>query len=375
MSQKITIADAKELVLQSLSKPLARRQLITKCVESLDFPSEVLKNKSPDSAVNYARGVLGQAIEQLKRNGYLQQDDNGIVSLASSKQPAQVVDEVKRDTKIEKILLDLLSVRALDKKTALSKTVETYLSKYGKEKQTTIHADAGRLLSNFVKAGTVVKDNGSYIVVSEKSFIEDQPLQEVQQAVAEQPSSAQSTAKSKDKSKQKTKQSAKQIKTEPKAKPEKKVVVDDETHNRMVFAQLSPEQFVNCTVDMFMQYFKYLRYANVTGKVTEGSDDGGIDGVITMTDDLCHNEQVIMQMKHYTSSRRKYVPEVEIREFIGVLSASPKATRGLFVSNYDYSSNDKQLVKSYTYKYLATVSGKQWLELAKRCGYRIPDRE
>ena len=116
MSQKITIADAKELVLQSLSKPLARRQLITKCVESLDFPSEVLKNKSPDSAVNYARGVLGQAIEQLKRNGYLQQDDNGIVSLASSKQPAQVVDEVKRDTKIEKILLNLLSVRALTKK-------------------------------------------------------------------------------------------------------------------------------------------------------------------------------------------------------------------------------------------------------------------
>lgn len=314
-----SIEEAKSIVVECIKTPVERKALIAKCVKNLNLPDEILKDKRPGGDLNKFKCLFGLAVTELINSGVLAQEDNILRFKNEDRSDVKKVEEVKRDIKIETILFDILKKGEIDRNNLLDATVRIYNETQEREKESTIRADAGRLLSFAVKNSRVVKNAGVYSLYKE-------------------PTSESAEAK-----------------------------------NKRLFAELEDEELVNQTILMLEQWYEKVGgYSDLESANIDGPEDGGIDGIIKGKDKMGIAEKIIIQVKKINKNG-KHVPLSEIREFYGVFATENDATKALFVTNSKYHKETKNFAGKT--KYFILIDGDRWLELAKQCGFELQDRQ
>ncbi len=309
----ITLEEAKEQIILNFNKKyILRKLLIDKCIEGLKLSKKELADKSPRGVLNVSKCRFGNAIDLMISGGYFSQDENKILCKVKEEKPEVTVENVKRDNKIEKIILDCLAKKPCKKQEIFSVVASQIVSKEQNVTLQVARADTGRVIAELKKAEKLLEKNNVLSLPTKK--------QEAQIDV------------------------------------------------KKIFEGLSDEELVDHSVALLEKWFSAHGYKDVVAENTDGPNDNGIDGVINCKDSFGYHETVILQVKHI-AKKEKYVPLCEVREFLGVLAAHPTALKGIFVTNAKYHKDTVKFVNSYKSKYFLLLDGKALLNLAKGCGY------
>ncbi len=316
MDKLISIEEAKELIMLNFNKKyVPRKLLIDKCIESLHLSKKELSDKSPGGVFNASKCRFGNALDLLITSEYIAQDENKVLQKLKEEKPEVSVESVKRDNRIEKIVLDTLSKKACKRPQLLSE-VSSFLVQ--KERGVTVQVarcDTGRIISELKKAGKIEEKNGTLSLFA----------------------------------------------------PKKQETVNDV---KKVFDALSDEELVDRSVALLQKWFTVNGYKNVVAENTDGPNDNGIDGIVEYEDLFGVKNIVILQVKHI-AKKDKYVPLCEVREFVGVLAAHPTALKGVFITNAKYHKDTVKFVNSYKSKYFVLLDGTALCKIAKSCGYNF----
>lgn len=121
-------------------------------------------------------------------------------------------------------------------------------------------------------------------------------------------------------------------------------------------------------VDLLSTYFISTNHKLLKNNVTGGSNDGGLDGIIEIVDELGYFEKIFIQTK---ARNRVQVTAKEVREFYGALTAE-KGTRGIFVTNSTYHPLAQEFIQKTNN--LIGIDGIQLFDLALKCKYGITNK-
>lgn len=308
----IDITEAKELIVKLAAKPIQRKELVEKCIAEYVkggglSPAEQ-SDKTPGAPLNIVKCRFGDAIEQLLQSSTLVQNPDKTLCLRE-----ETDIDVNRDEIIEKCILEIVEEGDRPKKSMIGEIIKRTKGVLN-AKPEVIRADAGRILSGLVK--------NNQIALADNMYAKIKP---------------------------------------PESAAEK---------NARLLGEISDEALVVHSVAMLEKWYTTVGYSDVVGLNTDGPRDGGIDGRITATDPLGFKDTILLQVKNYHNPK-KQVPECELREFCGVLSAEPEATKGLFVTSRKYHNDSIKFAKKYKQKYLVLIDGELWQKLALECGYEI----
>lgn len=315
MEKLITVEEAKEIIILNFNKKyVLRKLLIDKCIESLHLSKAELKDKSPRGVYNVSKCRFGNAIDLMIAGGYFSQDENKILSKLKEEKLEITVEKVKRDNKIEQILLNLLSKKNYKRQELLSVVAKEVLDADKTVTLQIVRADTGRMISELKTAGKITENKGVISIVQPKQ----KNLPDVKKA----------------------------------------------------FESLSDEELVDHSVALLEKWFTLKGYTEISAQNTDGPNDNGIDGVITYKDFLGYRETILLQVKHIVKKER-YVPLCEVREFLGVLASHPTALKGIFITNAKFHKDTVKFVNAYKGKYFLLLDGNGLLKIAKNCGYNF----
>ena len=121
-------------------------------------------------------------------------------------------------------------------------------------------------------------------------------------------------------------------------------------------------------VDLLSAYFISSNHQLLKNNVTGGSNDGGLDGIIEIVDELGYFEKILIQTK---ARNRVHVTVKEIREFYGALTVE-NGTRGIFVTNSTYHYQAQEFIQKA--KNLIGIDGLRLFDLALKCKYGITNK-
>lgn len=313
---ELTNEKIKNIIAELTISPIARKELIKKCVGKLDLPKKVLTDKHPGGELNKIKCQFGNALTELINSGILVQKDNIVQARRDDKSSKKTaVDDIKRDIAIEKIIFDLLSARQLTRKQLLEEVVRLLDSDVG---ENAIKGDTGRIVDKAVKNGLIINKDKIYSLLSENL------------------NNAETTKEK----------------------------------NARLFGKLSDEELVDKTIGMFEKWYEFKGYKVTQALNIDGSNDGGVDGIIKAEDGLGFTETILFQVKNLHDAK-KNVKLCEVQEFCGVLAAHKEGTKGIFVTNAKYHADTEKFAKSFKTKYFVLIDGEKWLKLASECGFSL----
>ena len=304
----ITVPEAREQVLAHTAAPVQRKQLIDRCIKRQKLTAAELKDKTPGSVLNVINCRFGDAIEQLLTSGAIVQNPDGTLVRSQGK-AAPTVKKAQRDAVVEPVIVTLLETSGKTKRDILNAVKEKAAPLLTGVSEQVLLSDAGRILEELIRAEKLELKDGVYSRIHES----------------------------------------------------------EEERAARIFNALSDEGLVEHSVNMLKRWYESRGYKVTEWKNTDSPTDGGIDGVITATDELGFQERIILQVKNFHNKNNR-VKECEMREFCGVL-AKDSATKGLFVTSSKYHQGAAKFAKDFKYKYLALIDGEKWLRLAAACGY------
>lgn len=309
----ITVPEAREQVLAHTASPVQRKQLIDRCIKRQKLTAAELKDKTPGAVLNVIKCRFGDAIEQLLTSGAIVQNPDGSLVRNEKKAAPTAVKKAQRDAVIKPVIVTLLEASGKTKRDILNVVKDRAAPLLTGVSEQVLLSDAGRILEELIKTEKLELKDGVY------------GIHETEQERAAR-----------------------------------------------IFNALSDEALVEHSVNMLKQWYESRGYKVTEWKNTDSPTDGGIDGVITATDELGFQERIILQVKNFHNKNNR-VKECEMREFCGVL-AKDSATKGLFVTSSKYHQGAAKFAKDFKYKYLALIDGDKWLRLAADCGYRFNEQ-
>lgn len=317
VKRKITSAEEARKVILSLNErgAIARKVLINKCVANLGYTKEDTANEVSGGDLNLAKCHLGYALNQLIRAGSIRELDGGQLQFTDEE-----FDKVNLKIEVENIILSLTADDAYTKEELLDKTCEIFFEKHSR---LTAHNDNKNAVKgyagNFINTPFIPKSNGLY--------------------------------------------------------GRKKESLREE--NKRYLNVLSSEEFEAYSVKLLETYYnKFVYIGGCKGVHCGGSDDGGIDGIIEVKDNMLgSSDAIFMQVKQKKSENKNAKQNTmhELREFGGTLATRPEALKGIFVTNISYIP--KNFLNAYKLKPLIFINGELWLDIAEQCGFRIADYE
>ena len=274
----LTDRKVKNIIAELTATPIARKELIKKCLDKLNLPAEILKDRQPGAQLNKIKCQFGNAVTELLNSGILIQKDDMLQSRQDgNSDKTTVVANVKRDIEIEKIIYDILSEKQMDRKCLLAEVVRIFNS--SDLDKNAVRGDAGRIIDGAVKNKALVKTGNLY------------------------------------------------------GKPAENIS-DNETleqKNKRLFKKISDEELVDKTILMLKEWYSFKGFKVKEALNTDGPQDNGIDGILKLVDGLEYTETILIQVKNLHNAERN-VKLCEVREFGGVLAADKDATKGLFVT-------------------------------------------
>ncbi|MBD5407216.1 MAG: restriction endonuclease [Treponema sp.] len=313
--QELKEEEVKNIIAEFTSVSISRKELIKKCIDKLDLSKKILKDNRPGGDLNKIKCQFGNAVSDLLRSGILIQTEDVLKYSGEKTDKKTIVENVKRDIEIEKIIFELLAKDEYKRKDLLNGIVNELKTDTPKN---VIKSDAGRLLDKAVKNNAVLNNGNTYRLPVEEKTPAETPADK----------------------------------------------------NARIFSTLSDEELVDKTVLMFVKWFEYKGYDVAESQNTDGPKDGGIDGIIKAVDGLNYSETILIQVKNLHNAE-KNVKLCEVKEFCGVVSAKQEATKGIFVTNGKYHNDTIKFAKSFKTKYFVLVDGEQWLKLANECKFEV----
>lgn len=124
------------------------------------------------------------------------------------------------------------------------------------------------------------------------------------------------------------------------------------------------EWFEAYAVRLLSEFYRKAGRTVTNAYVTGGSNDGGLDGVIELTEWMGFRENILMQMKN----RYATISPKDVREFYGAVCIA-KGSRGIFVTISNFHTEAQKLLEQVDN--LIGVDGKRLFEIAKRCSYGV----
>jgi restriction endonuclease Mrr len=296
---------------------LKRKALIDKLVELSPLTAEEKADLGASGALSLYRSVAGTAIQALERYGDIAINEHNEITLKKS--PAVIV----REAEIARYIIETVKGGAL----AGKQITDAAIKYFGADKTFTLDDDneitdtVKRLTSDLTRRGKLRYSYGKYELCPDTIVIK-----------------------------------------KPKSLFEEYITL---------LNSKGGEFFENYSAMLLDKYYTSIGmkvgYCNVIG----GSDDGGIDVILTVSDQLGFNDKVLVQCKQKSGSN---VTLKELKEFVGAYYVE-KGTRGIFMTTSRFHKEASLLFSELGD--IVPIDGPKLFEIAKRteCGVKTVNGE
>lgn len=262
-----------------------RKPLINKCVDEFGLTSTEINDKSYNSLFTKCKSLVGSVINEMIDDGYL--------TLTEGKELVLLKDikVILKEEDVTSYIGELLKKESLSQNNIINKCIKYYKTDKTKTKDddNELINIIDNVLKSSIKNNVLKLDNNLYCFVSSKTALD----YKIQSVINES-------------------KTGKLVESLSKA-----------------ISIKGGEFFEALSVKVLTEYFKYCKNQITVSKVTGGSEDNGIDGIIEFNDDLNKRTKILIQAKVRTSCQ---VTLKEVREFYGAYK-SIGATFGIFTTN------------------------------------------
>lgn len=297
--------------------PLKRKELIDRLVAVSPLSESDKQNISASGLLAQYRSIAGTAIQRLEQYGDIEINDHNEISLR--KRPQVIV----REAEISRYIIELLKNTAMNAKD-ITDRVTGYFGADATESvedDKSIAAMVKKLLADLVGRGKIFCSYGKYSLASDTIVIK-----------------------------------------KPRSLFEEYIIM---------LNSKGGEFFENYSAMLLDKYYRSIGmtvgYCNVIG----GSDDGGIDVILKVTDQLGFEDSVLVQCKQKSGSN---VTLKELKEFVGAFYVE-KGTRGIFMTTARFHKEASLLFRDMNN--IIPIDGPKLFELAKscECGIKLENGE
>lgn len=291
--------------------PVRRRTIIDKAVELSGMSGSELKDRSVSGPFALYRSLVGSALADMKKYGDINIDENEEVSL--KKKVSVIINEAE----VAPYVLTLLQSRAM---TAMEITEKATVY-FGASETLTLEDDDAikrtveRLLPSLTKRGKLSHIGGRYSIGSDMVLMK-RPTSVFEEFIS-------------------------------------------------FLNSKGGEFFENYSAMLLEKYFttcgKLVGACNVIG----GSDDGGIDVMLTTSDWLGFEDTVLVQCKQKANSN---VTLNEVKQFVGTFYVE-KGTKGIFMTTSRFHRDATTVINGLPD--IVAIDGRKLFDIAKKCSCGI----
>ena len=303
--------------------PMGRKALIDALVSLSPLTKEDKLDLGASGVLAQYRSIIGNAIKKMEQYGDISIDPHGQLSL--KKKPLRIANEAE----ISRYIIEQVKEQTLTLKEITSRAVDYF----GASNTITLDDDVGieimirHLVSDLVRRNKLCYSYGKY-TISPDTIVIKKPHSLFEEFIT-------------------------------------------------LLNSKGGEFFENYSAMLLEKYYTAIGmkvgYCNVIG----GSDDGGIDVILTVSDQLGFNDKILVQCKQKTGSN---VTLKELKEFVGAFYVD-KGTRGIYMTTARFHKEASLLFNDLPD--IIPIDGPKLFDIAKKCecgvkavngGYEI-DRE
>ena len=291
--------------------PTQRKNIIDSAVTMSGMTEAELKDRSATGVFALYRSLVGSALADMKKYGDINIDETGTVSL--KKKPAVIINEAE----IAPYILSLLQSKAM----SASEITEKACVYFGASDTLTLEDDKAvrrtveKLLPSLTKRGKISYIGGRYSISSDMILMK-RPSSVFEEFISFLNSKGGEFFES-------------------------------------YSAMLLEKYFITCG--------KLVGSCNVIG----GSDDGGIDVMLTTSDWLGFEDTVLVQCKQKASSN---VTLNEVKQFVGAFYVE-KGTKGIFMTTSRFHRDATTVINGL--RDIVAIDGRKLFDIAKKCSCGI----
>ena len=320
MAKMLAEQELRQLLLKNLTQSprLRRKELLERCVEQLDFTPEERQDQKPDSAVVQLKSRLGTLLTRMLHTGDIVESESGYLTVEPT--PGAFLE---RDQAEEFVLACLQDKKPWQRHQIFSQADRRFQPPT-KQAEAELHSLLGQVIQRLERERRIRESPQGYMLpVSQYPYTElGFWLQEAKNG------------------------------------GDLCQCFLHAIHTR------GGEWFEAYAVRLLSEFYRRTGRTVTDAYVTGGSNDGGLDGVIEITEWMGFRETILLQMKNrYTTISAK-----DIREFYGAVCIG-RGSRGIFVTISSFHSEAQKLLEQVDN--LIGVDGQKLFEIAKRCGYGI----
>ena len=324
MAKMLAEQELRQLLLKNLTQSprLRRKELLERCVEQLDFTPEERQDQKPDSAVVQLKSRLGTLLTRMLHTGDIVESESGYLTVEPT--PGAFLE---RDQAEEFVLACLQDKKPWQRHQIFSQADRRFQPPT-KQAEGELHSLLGQVIQRLERERRIRETPQGYMLpVSQYPYTElGFWLQEAKNG------------------------------------GDLCQCFLHAIHTR------GGEWFEAYAVRLLSEFYRRTGRTVTDAYVTGGSNDGGLDGVIEITEWMGFRETILLQMKNrYTTISAK-----DIREFYGAVCIG-RGSRGIFVTISSFHSEAQKLLEQVDN--LIGVDGQKLFEIAKRCGYGILEQD
>jgi len=320
---KMSDEQIRNLLFEKLAQggEIRRKQLIEACIGSIDFTAQQLADTAPGSEVNVAKSRIGRILSAALKSAYILEDPIGILSLNSSE-----INYISKD-QARDFIVEMMTCENMYTKQELFELAEQRFSSElpPEEKNQQLRSVMGSVLARLESEKHVVRVGDRYLPAHGCEY----PATELGCYLRE-------------------------------------AAMGGDTEKCFLKAvhTMGGEWFEGYAVELLERYFTSCGKEIISASVSGGSNDGGIDGIISTRDALGYRELILMQMKN----RNATVTPKDVREFYGAVCAE-QGTRGLYVCISRFHEDAQKLMDKVDN--LIGIDGHRIFEMARDCAWGI----
>ena len=294
-------------------KALTRRQLIEAVTKRSSMTPAELKDRSAGSALTMYRSIIGTAIGKMQRYGDIIEDDGGHISLCKP------VSTIVKEAELAPFIVDRIKENAYTRREMSELAVKYFGADKTEETwdDRSIEALTATLLGDLTRRGKLRCTGGRYSIGSDSVVIK-KPGSVFEEFIA-------------------------------------------------MLNSKGGEFFESFSAMLLDAYYRSCGMTVTACNVIGGSDDGGIDVMLDVTDKLGFRDLILVQCKQKSNSN---VTPKEVKEFVGAFYVD-KGTRGIFMTTSRFHKDAATIVNSLPN--VTQIDGARLFEMAKACRVGIKE--
>lgn len=324
MAKMLTEHELRQMLLRTLEQTprLRRKALLEQCAAQMDFTSEELADQSLSSPVVRSKSRMGAMLTRMIRTGDVIESESGFLTVERT--PGAILEQDRAE---EFVLRCLQDGKPWQRHQIFSQADRDFRPE-NKQAEGDLHSVLGQTIQRLEREHRIQESPKGYTLP-----VSQYPYTELGYWLQEAKNGADLC----------------------------------ECFLHAIHTQ-GGEWFEAYAVRLLSEFYRKTGRTVTNAYVTGGSNDGGLDGVIELTEWMGFRENILMQMKN----RYATISPKDVREFYGAVCIA-RGSRGIFVTISNFHSEAKKLLEQVDN--LIGVDGRRLFEIAKFCSYGIVSRE